>query len=219
MDLSPGSMLRRPAFLLGLAVLLTALLVQSGELGSSDTSMRLQNTHSFWTSVPPVRPEDYPDFGLIGRNGTIHGWYSIGQSMLMLPFDMAGTYLAGLPIFSGLDGHDPSVREMVVSYSCNTLVCVLAVLVGFRLLRRMEFTINQALAGALGLLFGTTFLHYTQNMMENNLILLLDLTGFCFQCKWLRSGRAGALLAGTAALGANLLVPLTTGMGALFGTL
>jgi hypothetical protein len=80
------------------------------------------------------------------------------------------------------------------------------------LMRRLDFTVNEALAGALGLLFGTTFLHYTQNMMENNLIMLLDLTGFCFQYEWLRSNRARALLIGSAALGANLLVRLTTGM-------
>ena len=191
---------------------MTALLVQSGEMGSSDTRMRLQNTHSFWTIEPPVRPEDYPDFGLIGRSGTIHGWYGIGQSILMLPFDIVGTYLVRVSIFASLDGHDPSVRDMVVSYSCNTLVCVLSVLVCFRLLRGLEFTINQALAGALGLLFGTTFLHYTQNMMENNLIVLLDLTGFCYQYEWLRSDRTRALLIGSVALGANLLVRLTTGM-------
>src|ERR1700740_851441 len=147
----------RPAFLLGLIALLTALLLQSGEMGSSDTSMRLQNTHSFWTIEPPVRTEAYPDCGLIERNGTIHGWYGIGQSILMLPFDMAGTYLERASIFARLDGHDPSVREMAVSYSCNSLVCVLSVLMCFRLLRRLEFTINQALVGALGLLFGTTF--------------------------------------------------------------
>ena len=111
----------RPASLLGLTALLAALLLQSGEMGSADTSMRLQNTHSFWTSEPPIRPEDYPDFGLVGRNGRIHGWYGIGQSILMLPFDIAGTYLAGLAIFDSFEGHDPSVREIVVSYGCNTL--------------------------------------------------------------------------------------------------
>jgi hypothetical protein len=207
-----SSLFSRPQFLLVLTALLTALLLQSGEMGSSDTTRRLQNTHSFWTNEPPVRAEDYPDFGLIGRNGTIHGWYGIGQSILMLPFDIAGSWLAGMPMFASLEGHDPSVREMVVSYSCNVLVCMLSVLMCFRFMRRLEFTVNQALAGALGLLFGTTFLHYTQNMMENNLILLLDLAGFCYQYEWLCSGRARSLLIGSAALGANLLVRLTTGM-------
>ena len=212
MALNLGCLFRRPAFLLGLTALMTALLVQSGEMGSSDTTRRLQNTHSFWTNEPPVLPEDYPDFGLVGRNGKIQGWYGIGQSILMLPFDIAGTYLADAAIFSTFKEHDPSLREVVVSYSCNIMVCVLSVLACFRLLRRLEFTVNQALAGALGLLFGTTFLHYTQNMMENNLIMLLDLTGLCFQYEWLCSGRVRALLIGSTALGANLLVRLTTVM-------
>jgi len=206
------ALVRRPAFLLGLAAFLTALVVQSGELGTSDTQHRLQATHSFWTSQPAVLPEEYPDFGLIGRHGRIYGWYGMGQSLLMLPSDLVGTYLESLPIFAGYRGNDPSVRDMVVSVTTNPLVCVLAILMCFRFLRLLEFSVGQAMAGALGLLFGTTFLHYTQNMMENNLILLLTLTGFCFQYEWLRTGRRRALLYGSLALGANLLVRLTTAL-------
>jgi hypothetical protein len=204
------ALFRRPVFLLGLAAFLTALVVQSGELGSSDTARRLQATHSFWTSQPAVLPEDYPDFGLIGRGGRIYGWYGIGQSLLMLPPDIVGTYLEKRPIFADYEGNDPSVRDTVVSVSTNALVCVLAILMCFRFLRWLEFTVAHAMAGALGLLFGTTFLHYTQNMMENNLILLLTLTGFCYQYEWLRTGRTRALLFGSFALGADLLVRLTT---------
>src|ERR1700691_1038039 len=80
--------LKNPAFWLGLAALLTALLVQSGDLGSIDTTRRLQTTHSFWTSAPPVNSGDYPTFGLVGRNGRIYSWYGIGQSALMLPSDI-----------------------------------------------------------------------------------------------------------------------------------
>jgi hypothetical protein len=203
---------RRPALLLGIAAFLTALAVQSGELGSSDTTHRLQATHSFWTPQPAVLPEEYPDFGLIGRNGRIYGWYGMGQSLLMLPSDIAGTYLQKLPIFADYEGNDPSVRDMVVSVTTNTLVCVLAILMCFRFLRLLEFSAGEAMAGALGLLFGTTFLHYTQNMMENNLIMLLTLTGFCFQYEWLRTGRTRALLYGSLALGANLLTRLTTAL-------
>src|SRR5689334_441995 len=82
-----------PVFLLGIVAFLTALLLQSGELGSSDTTRRLQTTHSFWTSAPPVLPEEYPDFGIVGRKGTIYAWYGMGQSLLMLPADIIGTYL------------------------------------------------------------------------------------------------------------------------------
>ena len=42
----------------------------------------------------------------------------------------------------------------------------------------------------LALLFCTTHLHYTQNMMENNYIMLLTLMGFSFQYEWLRRQHA-----------------------------
>jgi hypothetical protein len=199
-----------PVFLLGVVAFLTALLLQSGELGSSDTTRRLQTTHSFWTSAPPVLPEDYPDFGIIGRNGKIYAWYGMGQSLLMLPADIIGTYLERLPAFANFADHDPDIRAIVVSCSTSILVCVLTVLVCFRFLLLLEFTPNQCIAGAFTLLFGTTFLHYTQNIMENNFLLLLTLTGLCFQYEWLRTGRTRALLTGSLALGANILTRLTT---------
>jgi hypothetical protein len=210
-----GCLLRNPAFLLTAIALLTAVLVQSGELGSSDTTHRLQATHSFWTSEPPVFPDEYPDFGIHGRGGKLYGWYGIGQSLLMLPSDVLGTYLDNLPMFAEYQGTDPTVRDIVVSYSTNILVCMLTCLVCFRLLGLLHFTVNQRIAGVLALLFGTTFLHYTQNMTENNYIALLTVSGLTFQYDWLCSGKRWALVVGSAALGANLLTRLTTGMDLL----
>jgi hypothetical protein len=201
-----------PVFLLGVVAFLTALVLQSGELGSIDTTRRLQTTHSFWTSEPPVVPEDYPEFGVVGHNGRIYAWYGMGQSLLMLPADIIGTYLERLPVFANFADHNPDIRAIVVSYSTSTLVCVLTVLVCFRFLLLLDFTPNQGVAGAFTLLFGTTFLHYTQNMMENNLLLLLTLTGLCFQYEWLRTGNMRALLTGSLALGANVLTRLTTAL-------
>ena len=205
-------LLRNPVFLLTAIALLTAVLVQSGELGSSDTTHRLRTTHSFWTSEPPVLSDEYPEFGIHGRGGKLYGWYGIGQSLLMLPSDVLGTYLDNLPIFAEYRGTDPNVRDIVVSYSTNILVCVLTCLVCFRFLGLLDFTANQRIAGVLALLFGTTFLHYTQNMTENNCIALLSMSGLTFQYDWLHSGKRWALVAGSAALGANLLTRLTTGM-------
>ena len=74
-------------------------------------------------------------------------------------------------------------------------------------------------SGVLALLLATTHLHYTQNMMENNYIFLLTLTGFSFQYEWLRSGSRRALLIGSAAFGLNLLTRLTTGMDLAAGGL
>jgi hypothetical protein len=204
--------LRDPVFLLALAAALLACVVQSGDLGSVDTLRRLQTTHSFWTSEPPVLAADYPDFGLRGKDGRIYAWYGIGQSLLMLPTDIAGTYLERLPIFRDYNGNDPRVRDIVVAYSTNILIIVLSVLVCVRFLLALGFSRNEAIAGVLALLFCTTHLHYTQNMMENNYILLLTLTGFTFQYEWLRTGNRRALLIGCAALGLNLLTRLTTGL-------
>ena len=208
---------RNPVFVLSLTAALLAIVVQSGELGSSDTMHRLQAAHSFWTAEPPVFPEEYPEFGIHGRGGKLYDWYGIGQPLLMLPFDVVGTYIERLPIFANYSESGPSVRNIVVVYCTNVLINVLTALVCFRLLRLFQFTTNESIVGVLALLFCTTHLHYTQNMMENNYILLLTLTGFAFQYEWLRTGTKRALLIGSSAFGLNLLTRLTTGMDLLAG--
>ncbi len=202
---------RNPLFLLCLTAGLLAFVVQSGELGSADTMHRLQVTHWLWTSQPQVFPNEYPEFGLHGRGGKIYSWYGIGQSLLMLPADLAGTWIAHWHVFADYED-DPAVRSIVVSYSTNILVNVLTALIAFRFLRQLGFDLKQVVAGVLALLFCTTHLHYTQNMMENNFIMLLTLVGFSYQYEWLRSGRVGALFWGSAALGFNLLTRVTTAL-------
>jgi hypothetical protein len=206
-----GRRLHDPVFLLCLTAGLLAFVVQSGELGTADTMHRLQTTHWLWTSEPQVFPNEYPEFGLHGREGRIYSWYGIGQSLLMLPADLVGTWIAHWEIFSGY-GDDPAVRSIVVSYSVSILVNLLTALVGFRLLRQLRFSVREAVLGVLALMFCTTHLHYTQNMMENNYIMLLTLAGFSYQYEWLRTGSKRALFVGCAALGLNLLTRLTTGL-------
>jgi hypothetical protein len=204
--------LRDPLFLLCLTAGLLAFVVQSGELGTSDTTHRLQTTHWLWTSQPQVFPNEYPEFGLHGRGGRLYSWYGIGQSLLMLPADLLGTWIAHWSIFSAYGDEDPAVRSIVVSYSTNILVNILTALMAFRLLRQLRFGMKESVAGVLALMFCSTHLHYTQNMMENNYILLLTLTGFSFQYEWLRTDRRRALFIGSCALGLNLLTRLTTGL-------
>jgi hypothetical protein len=200
-----------PVFLLCLAAGLLAFVVQSGELGTADTMYRLQTTHWLWTSEPQVLPNEYPEFGLHGRAGQLYSWYGIGQSLLMLPADVIGTWIAHWKIFSEYTD-DPAVRSIVVSYATNILVSVLTALVFFRLLRQLRFSLKESVLGVLALMFCTTHLHYTQNMMENNYIMLLTLTGFSYQYEWLRTGSRRALFLGSAAIGLNLLTRLTTGL-------
>jgi hypothetical protein len=190
---------------------LLAFVVQSGELGTADTTYRLQTTHWLWTSEPQVLPREYPDFGLSGRNGKIYSWYGIGQSLLMLPADLVGTWIANWEVFSDYRD-DPGVRSIVVSFSTSILVNVLTALFGFRLLRQLQFSRKESILGVLALLFCTTHLHYTQNMMENNYIMLLTLIGFSFQYNWLRTESRRALFLGSFALGLNLLTRLTTAL-------
>jgi hypothetical protein len=202
-----------PVFWLALCAGLLAFCVQSGELGSADSMHRLQTAHSFWTSEPAVFPNEYPEFGVHGRGGKLYDWYGIGQPLLLLPFDIVGTYISKLPVFADY-GHDtdPTVRNIFVTYAVNILLNVLTALISFRFLELLGFDLFQSIAGVLALLFLTTHLHYTQNMMENNYILLLTLSGFCFQYEWLRTGRLNALFIGSAALGLNLLTRLTTAL-------
>jgi hypothetical protein len=215
-----SSRLRRwfaePLVLLCMVAGLLAFVVQSGELGTSDTTHRLQTTHWLWTSEPQVFPNEYPEFGLHGRVGQLYSWYGVGQSLLMLPFDLVGTWIAHWKIFSGY-GDDPAVRSIVVSYSTSILLNVLTALVSFRLLRQLRFSVKESVLGVLALMFCTTHLHYTQNMMENNYIMLLTLTGFSFQYEWLRGGSKRILFWGSAALGLNLLTRLTTGLDLIGG--
>ncbi len=207
----PNHWLRDPRFLLCLTAALLAFVVQSGELGTADTMHRLQTTHWLWTSEPQVFPNEYPEFGLHGRHGQIYSWYGIGQSLLMLPADLVATAIARLPIFAEYED-DPAIRSIIVSYSTNILLNVLTALIAVRFLCQLRFSLKEAILGVLALMFCTTHLHYTQNMQENNYIMLLTLTGFAFQYDWLRTGRRRALFIGSAALGLNLLTRLTTGL-------
>ena len=95
----------------------------------------------------------------------------------MLPADVIGSYVERLPTFAGYSGTDPTVRNIIVSYSTNILVTVLTALICFQFLRQLNFGIRQSVIGVLALLLATTHLHYTQNMMENNYIFLLTLAG------------------------------------------
>src|SRR5271166_1454928 len=146
---------RDPVFLLALTAGLIAFAVQSGELATSDTTHRLQATHALWTAEPPVFPREYPEFGLHGRDGKLQTWYGIGQSLLMLPADLVGTFVERLPVFANYAGNDPTVRNIIVSYSTNILLCVLTALVCFKFLRQLKFGVKEAVAGVLALLLLT----------------------------------------------------------------
>src|SRR6266702_1750260 len=201
-------------------LIVTALLpflIQSGELGTSDTTHRLQVAHSLWTSQPQVFPNEYPEFGLHGRGGRLYAWYGIGQSLLMLPADLVGSAATHLPFWSSYASTeaDPAIRSIIVSISTNVLVNVLTAFAAFHLLALLGFSTRESVAGTLALLCATTHLHYAQNLTENNYILLLTITGFALQYKWLATGSRRALFWGSTMLGLNLLTRITTALDLL----
>jgi hypothetical protein len=203
-----------PVPLLLIFIGLFTFLIQSGELGTADTTHRLQVAHALWTGEPQVFPWEYPEFGLHGRGGHIYAWFGIGQSLLMLPADLLGTAATHLPLWADyVDTQaDPAIRSIVVSISTNILINVLTALVVVRFLTVLGFNMRESVAGALSLALATTHLHYAQNMQENNYILLLTLVGFLLQLKWLQTGNRRALFWGSTALGLNLLTRMTTAL-------
>ncbi len=208
------SLFSRPLPLLLLFTALFTLLIQSGELGTADTTHRLQVTHSLWTGQPQVFPYEYPEFGLHGRGGHIYAWYGIGQSLLMLPADLVATAATHLPLWRSYvaSNTDPTVRSILVSISTNIVLNVLTAWAAFCLVLLLGFNEREASAGTLALLLATTHLHYAQNLQENNYILLLVITGMYCQLKWMKTGSPSALFWGSMALGLNLLTRITTAL-------
>jgi hypothetical protein len=202
----------RPLPLLLLVTGLFTFVIQSGELGTSDTTHRLQVTHSLWTTEPQVFPNEYPEFGIHGRGNRLYAWYGIGQSLLLLPADLIGSAASNLPFWRDYanSGTDPSIRSIVVTFTTNIFINILTALAAFHLLSLFRFTTRESIAGTLGLLIATTHLHYAQNMMENNYILLLTITGLTLQYRWFTTGSRRALFWGSTALGLNLLTRITT---------
>src|ERR1700744_4774346 len=203
-----------PVALLVVAVAFLTTVVQSGELGTADTTRRLQVTHSLWTSAPQVTQADYAEFGSAGRGGRIYAWYGIGQSLLMLPTDLVGTAAAHAPWWRSYvqSKATPQIRDIVVSVITNVLLNVLTALVALEFLELLGFSLRQSIAGVLALICATTHLHYAQNMQENNYIFLLTLTGMWLQLRWVSSGERRSLWLGVAALGLNLLTRMTTAL-------
>ena len=207
-----------PVSLLLLVTALFTFLIQSGELGTSDTTHRLQVAHSLWTGEPQVFPNEYPEFGLHGRGGRLYAWYGIGQSFsCSRPTSSAPpqTIYRFWSSYANTEA-DPSIRDIIVSISTNILVNVLTALAAFRLLGLLGFSTLESVAGTLALLCATTHLHYAQNMTENNYILLLTLAGFSpCNTNGSKTGSRRALFWGSAALGLNLLTRITTALDIL----
>jgi hypothetical protein len=204
-----ASLFRRLDVRLAVLAYLTCILVQSGGLGGLDIYRRLGATHALWTAAPPVDPAAYPRFGIRGHGGEIQTWYGIGQSLVMLPGDVIGTALAAR--IRGSAAVKTRVRIAAVAYLTFPLIDAMAIVVALHLLCALGLSIRSAMLGALWLLLLTSFLHYSQNHQENNLMLLGTLTLYWSAAKWLSESRIWPWVAlGAFAAGFNLLIRVTT---------
>jgi hypothetical protein len=200
---------RRTDVRLAIFVYITCILIQSGGLGDIDCYRRLCATHAFWTSAPPVDPGVYPNFGIKGRGGVIQTWYGLGQSLVMLPADVIGTLLAQR--IHGSDALKKQVRIAIVAYLTFPVIDTMAIIMAFHLLRALQLTCRSSMLGALGLLTLTSFLHYSQNHQENNLMLFCTLGLYWSATKWLCESRTWPwAIVGAFAAGFNLLIRVPT---------
>jgi hypothetical protein len=193
--------------LIVLLVLLTwfvGCLLETGDLGSMDAGVRLQVAHSLWTSDPVVSA-DFDQSFPIGRDGRPQAPWGIGQSLIMLPADIAASsVVSSLP-----ETLANKLRPALVGYLTFPLVSAAAVAFGVLVLRRLGFSEGQSIAGGIALFFCTSLFPYTQIHQENSCALLLILISFYGVLSWLKTGTGPYLMMTGAALGLSILMRLT----------
>jgi hypothetical protein len=199
------------SWLLCLLAVLVCAVVNPGNFGTVDTTYRLQAERWIRLGEPPVRRAAIEaGFGLTGRNGVVHPWYGVGQSLVLLPFDLV-VDTAATPMLRryGLDGEKQrQARELLIAFPMQAVLTAALLLLARALLAGLGFSPFAAVAGAVSLLFATTCLQYVQCAEENELLLVLALCALVSIGRWEATGRwRWAALAG-AACGFAVLVRL-----------
>jgi hypothetical protein len=102
------------------------------------------------------------------------------------------------------------LKQFLVAHLTFPAITGASVVVAFGLLLELGFTPRRATLGAMAMLFGTSFLHYSQSHQENSLMMLMTACGALGGLRWARTGAMRPLVLAMAALGFDLLVRLTT---------
>jgi 4-amino-4-deoxy-L-arabinose transferase-like glycosyltransferase len=203
-----------------LVILLAATvcaLVNPGNFGTIDTARRWQSARWIRLGEPAVTAEDARSgFGLPGRNGALHPWYGVGQSLVILPLDA----LVDATVAPALRraGFDPVRQrqgaELTIAFLMQFVLTACVLLLARRVVFSFGFGSVAATAGALSLLFATTCLAYVQCAQENLLLLALALAALAAVRRWQEEARGvWAMLAG-AACGFAMLVRLPSALEA-----
>jgi hypothetical protein len=181
--------------------------LEPGDLGSVDAGARLQVAHSLWTGEPQVDPADFDESFPIGRDGRPQAPWGIGQSLVMLPADVAASAVVSFLALPETLAN--KVRAALVGYLTFPLISAAAVVFGVLVLRRLGFSDGQSMAGGIALFFCTSLFPYTQIHQENSCALLLILISFYGVLSWLKTGIGPYLMMTGAALGLSILMRLT----------
>lgn len=209
-------MASRPVLSLILITLLTSLLVMPAvNHPVSDVDARIRVAHWLWThdmtSAPRYAPSDtdpevwrWPG-GLRGRDGTLHPWYGVGQSVLLLPADVVAT--AAGAVFKTFGGEDR--RRLIVWYLVFPLLNAFGIAAAYLLLRALDVDQTGAILGALSLLFASTYLWHAQNIQENTQQFFFTATAFWSVLRWSRTEEPRWVTVAGALVGFNLLIRLT----------
>jgi len=219
---------QRPRWVLATLTLATFFVVTVGDFDDTDTRARLQVTHWLWSDQPqvddfdaahsiPKNPTDWtiawsPGYcSLTGKDKQIYAQFSLGQSLLMLPADIAAVSAIGnFEEYFDFEGTDHTLfkQEIVVNLLTFSVMNTLAVIFSFDLLLLLGFTQQQSIVACLLLVFGTPFIVYMQDSAETNQIYLLYVGALLFVLK-ARQGKisSNCLIAGAFA-GFNILMKL-----------
>ncbi len=192
-------------FLLGW---LTGVVVEDGDLSSVDASRRLQMAKSWHSSQPEVLENDRAWFGVKGPDGVVRAWYGPGQAIVMFPSEVLGGWLVRT---LGLKGAlAEKIQHAFVIYTVFPVIAGLGGVAVLLMLQAVGFAEKASLVGALGLLYGSTFLSYTQVNQENSLLILCFATSLWAGLRIGHGGRSayGIVLGFSAGFAA--LIRLTT---------
>jgi len=161
-------------FFFVILALWTCALVNPGNLGTVDTTRRLQVARWVRLAESPVRADD-PAAGPIGRNGVRYLPTGIGQSLVLVPFDAVASAAIGpwLERFNLDATRRAQVIELAVAFLMQSFLTACLLILAYEVLLSFEFSPPVSAAGAIALLFGTTVLAYVQAAQE--LLLLLTL--------------------------------------------
>jgi hypothetical protein len=170
------------------------------DLPVSDSPARLGVAHWLWTGEA-VRGD------WIHYNGGNHPWYGLGQSLVLLPFDIVAT---GITHLAGISGEgEPGWRFLIVAYLAFPLINGACVATSYALLMRLGFDRRTSLVGTFCLLSCTTLLWHFQNNQENPLHLLLIMGALCAALSCRRGDQRRGLTLAFAIAGFAVLLRLT----------